>query len=133
MLFFGRSRSTEPPRTGARWMARLVGAGLGVMVLLPVGAWAASPDVAGPTVAATAVTAGGSGGAALTLVGASALSDQILANEMAKGLEKPRSSAGQSLQGPQVMLWDDIERPGSMISSGSVDAATTVFTSSVWH
>jgi hypothetical protein len=124
-------------RMGARWTARLLGAGVAGMLLLPVGAWAAGPSASSsagnPTVGDASMTAvAPNGGVRLTLVGTTSIGDQELATEVAKGLAKPQSTAGQGIQGPQVMLWDDIERPGALISSGSVDTAT-VYTSSVWH
>jgi hypothetical protein len=137
MSFGGRLESGDAPAKRSRWLARLLGAGLAGLFLLPVGAWAAGPDtspsVGTASVAIASATAGTlNGGARLTLIGTTAISDEELATEVAKGIVKPNSSAGQSIQGPQVTLWDDVERPGTLISSGSLDT-TGVYTSSVWH
>jgi len=112
-------------RTGG--LSWLLGAGFAATLFLPAGAWAGSHAPADANVMVAAP-----GGAVLTLVGTTSVSDQVLAGEMAKGITKPEPFVGQNVQGPQVTLWDDIERSGSVISSGSID--TFSFTgSSVWH
>ncbi len=119
---------TEAKKIGTRRLARLLGMGFAGLLLVPMGAWAA-----GPSIGDTGLTAAAPGdGATLTLVGTTVISDQELATETGQGIVKPHSSAGQNIQGPQVTLWDDVERPGTTISIGAVNAATN-FTSSVWH
>lgn len=115
------------PMARARGLSWVLGAGFAAALFLPAGAWAGGPvpgDANGTIVAP--------GGAVLTLVGTTTLSDQVLASEMAKGITKPEPSVGQNVQGPQVTLWDDIQRPGSAISSGSIDTFSFTGTS-VWH
>lgn len=125
-----RHDRTKAAGMGSEWDARLrraaLGAGLLGLLLLPAGAWAASPNV--ETANLTVVTP--SGGAGMMVLQATPINDRELATEVAKGVPDPMASNGPVIQPPVVILWDEIDRPGSLSGMGN---AAAIDTSTSWH
>jgi len=130
-----RHDRTDAATIGSGWDARFrrvaTGVGLLGLLLLPAGAWAESPDVVNANMTTIApISVAGAMPTGAMLVSATPISDGELATEVAKGLPKPGLSEAPAVQQPVVILWDEVDRPGSLSGMGN---AAGVETSTSWH
>ncbi|HUC19411.1 MAG TPA: hypothetical protein VMA37_17155 [Acetobacteraceae bacterium] len=95
-------------------MAFGIGLGVGVLSLLPVGAWAGSPNLKNS--GAMLIEVGDA--PSVMLARAMPINDTDLAKQVAKGLSEPTPSLMDNVSQPRVVLWDEVDRPSNLAGLG---------------